>query len=421
MDDTPGSGAFDNQNVAFTVQGVSRPNSSGTANIITPSNSARGSVIALITVAETFGPNRRVDHSVIETISLRGDGGSIQTLQTIGSSPANTQTKAPFTPSISSTGPLGDVTIQGPLPDVTAPSIFGSLLPGGSIPASTIIQTTGIRTDPITGALSQVPADIGRVYVTASSPRQLATETTTVIEANGSGLAGQIICGGNLISQVVANGGMTGSIITGGSLIGNITINGAMSGRVVSIGNLTGTVTINGPVRNGVIATNGSINGALVIGGPLTNGQILSAGNINGNVTINGPLQSGRIAALGSILGDLTINGAIDSESAIVVGGSIGGPSAKLSAGNISGIVAAVGSINVGQIGTTNTALYDTANDVLDAAVIDAIFSQGVSPLGPSDSFDKSTPLDLANLSQMLTNLNSLKVVTVNNQKKLAI
>ncbi len=187
MDDTPGSGAFDNQNVAFTVQGVSTPDSSGTANIVTPSNAARGSVIALITVAETFGPKGSLDHSVIETISLRGDGGSIQTLQTIGSSAANTQTKAPFTPSISSTGPLGDVIIQGPLPDVTAPSIFGSLLPSGPIPATTIIRTTGLRTDPITGAVSEVPADLGRVYVTTSPSSRVPIETTTLIEANGTG------------------------------------------------------------------------------------------------------------------------------------------------------------------------------------------------------------------------------------------
>ena len=53
--------------------------------------------------------------------------------------------------------------------------------------------------------------------------------------------------------------------------------------------------------------------------------------------------------------------------------------------------------------------------------MIDAIFSQGVIPLSPSDSFDKTTPLDLANLSQIVINLNSLKVVTVNNQKKLSL
>ena len=150
---------------------MSTANSSGTGNNVTPSNVARGAVIALITVAETFDQNNHLQNSVIETIGLRGDGGSIQTQQTIGSSNNNSQTKVPFTPSITSTGPLGDVIIQGPLPNVTAPSIFGSLLPSGPIPATSTIQTTGIRTDPITSATSQVPADLGRVYVVTTLAR----------------------------------------------------------------------------------------------------------------------------------------------------------------------------------------------------------------------------------------------------------
>ncbi len=78
-----------------------------------------------------------------------------------------------------------------------------------------------------------------------------------------------------------------------------------------------------------------------------------------------------------------------------------------------------MGSINLSTLRTTSTALYYKANDSLDAAVIDGIFSQGVSPLSHTDLFDKTTPLDLANLSQIVTNLTSLKVV--NNQKKLAL
>jgi len=158
-----------------------------------------------------------------------------------------------------------------------------------------------------------------------------------------------------------------------------------------------------------------------VIGGPLSSGQILSAGNMNGNITINGSLESGRIAALGSIDGNLRINGSIDRQSALVSGGSIGSKAkgTALVVGDIDGIVAAMGSINLGQLSATNKALYYKANDSLDAAVIDGIFSQGVSPLSPTDLFDKTTPLDLANLSQILTNLNSLKVV--NNQRKLAL
>jgi hypothetical protein len=622
LDDTPGSGSFDNNSVVLVVQSVSTANSSGKGNMVTPSNVARGAVIALITVAETFNQNNQLQNSVIESISLRGDGGSIQTQQTIGSLNNNSHTTAPFTPSITSTGPLGDVIIQGPLPNVTAPSIFGSILPSGPIPATSTILTTGIRTDPITSATSQVPADLGRVYVMTTN--QGPVVTTTQVQANGPGLAGQIICGGNLISQVVSNGPTTGNItvqpvawepsagnlgatftypsgqvldlggfisngpmdgpvlsagnnnattivsgalqggtvttfgnvygnitvggpmagpvvsagnnqsatitvsgivqggyiVTHGSLVGNISIGGPMSGPVVSagnnqygninvndsmlggfittygsvtgninvngpvsgpvvsgannqngnitinapvqggsittgglvtgnitiggplngpvvsgannqngtikvvplqalqggqvvtIGNMNGTVAINGPVQGGVIATSGSINGNLTIGGPLS-GQLLSVGNINGNVTINGPLQSGRIAALGSINGNLTINGGIDSQSALVSGGSIGNSTTGtgLSVGNVNGIVASVGPINVIKIGSTNTALDYKPNDAMDKAVIDAIFSQDLlSPLSSTDLFDHASLLDLENLGQILTNLNSLSV-----------
>ncbi|MFI5455223.1 MAG: beta strand repeat-containing protein [Isosphaerales bacterium] len=595
MDDNAGAGGFDNNNVALVVQGVATANSSGTDNNVTPSNAARGAVVALITVAETFIQPKHPQNSVIQTIGLRGDGGSIQTQQQIGSSNNNFQPYAPFTPSITSTGPLGDVILQGPLPNVTAPSIFGSLLPGGPIPATSTVQTTGIRTDPITSATSQVPADLGRVYVVTTP--QGSVVTATLVQANGPGLAGQILCGGNLISQVVSNGTTTGmitvqpvawepgsgnlgttftyaspsgqvlhlggfistgsmtaptvsvgnsagttsvsglmqggtvttygsvigniaiggpmsgptvsagsngtvlnlngtlqggfittygsvagnitiggpmngptimagnnrtvikvdgpvqggsittsgsatgtiaingpvngptvsagansativnvpvkggSILTGGTL-GNLTIGGPLSGQVVTIGNMNGTVTINGPVQNGVIATSGSINGNLTIGGPLSNGQILSVGNVSGNVTIKGPLQSGRIASLGSILGALMINGGIDSQSALVSGGSIGGLKGKLYVGNINGIVAAVGPIYVGQIGSTSQALYYKQNiPAADAAVVDAIFSQGLlSPLSPTDLFDHASLLDLENLSVILVNLNSLTV-----------
>ncbi len=647
MDDSPGSVLFDANDVALVVQGVSTANSSGTGNNVTPSNVARGAVVALITVAETFDQNNHLQNSFIESIGLRGDGGSIQTHQTIGSTNNTRHTTAPFTPSITSTGPLGDVIIQGPLPNVTAPSIFGSLLPSGSIPATSTIQTTGIRTDPITSAISQVSADLGRIYVVTSP--QGPVVTATQVQANGAGLAGQILSGGNLISQVVSNGPTTGIItaqpvawepgagnlgatftypgpsgqvldlggfisngpmtaptvvvgnngvttnvnvilqggtvttygsvignitiggqmtgptfvavnndvavdlngtlqggfittygsvfgnitiggpmngptvsagnsstavnqngtlqggfitthgsmsgnitiggpmsgptvsagkngtrikvngpvqggsitttgsatgtitingpvngptvsagansgvivnvpITGGSILtggalGNLTIGGPLSGMVVTIGDMDGTVAINGAVQKGVIATSGSINGNLTIGGGLINGQILAAGTMSGNVTIKGPLQSGRIASLGSILGRLTITGAARQperpSSRAVLSAP---PRTKLSVGNIDGIVAAVGAINVGQIGLQTPRLYYKANDMPDAAAIDAIFSQErAATVGPSDLFDKTTLLDLVNLSQIVSNVNSLKVVTVRNQKKLSL
>ena len=113
-----------------------------------------------------------------------------------------------------------------------------------------------------------------------------------------------------------------------------------------------------------------------------------------------------------SILGNLTISGSIDGNSAVVSGGSIGSTvfGTALNCGAVNGIVAAVGSISVGKIGTTSNALYYKQNDTQDAAVIDAVFGQGVTPLSAADLFDQSTLGDLLNLDQILVNLDVLTV-----------
>ncbi|HMF18243.1 MAG TPA: hypothetical protein VKE98_13615, partial [Gemmataceae bacterium] len=74
------------------------------------------------------------------------------------------------------------------------------------------------------------------------------------------------------------------------------------------------------------------------------------------------------------------------------------------------GIVAAVNQINVGTIGTTNTARLYKQNDATDTAVIDSIFTQGVTSLSTADVFDQATPGDLLNLNQMTLNLSNLRV-----------
>jgi len=346
MDDNPsscGQSQFDKDNVVLEVQGVSTANSSGTANIVTPSNVARGAVVALITVAETFNSCNQLDGSFIENISLCGDGGSIQTQLNVGSPEDCSLPKTAFTPAITSTGPLGDVIIGGSLPNVTAPSIFGSILPCGSIPATSTIQTTGIRTDPITFATSQVPADIGRVYVTSTCKGPVVTATT--VQANGSGLAGQIICdgsglagqiicGGNLISQVVANG-ITGVITVqpvkwepgAGNLgatftypapsknvvyLGVVVSNGSMSGPTVVSSCLNkSTVTVNGLVQGGSITTYGSVIGNITINGSM-NGPILATGNNSGTIDLNGTVQGGFITTYGSVIGNITICGQVN-------------------------------------------------------------------------------------------------------------
>jgi hypothetical protein len=80
LDDTPGSGVFDNRNVDLEVESVSTANSMGTANIVTPINVARGAVVALLTVAETaLGSNlgKLTINSSLDRQSAIVSGGSI--------------------------------------------------------------------------------------------------------------------------------------------------------------------------------------------------------------------------------------------------------------------------------------------------------------------------------------------------------
>jgi hypothetical protein len=232
------------------------------------------------------------------------------------------------------------------------------------------------------------------------------------ITVNSPVQGGFITTEGAVYGNITVNGALqTGScILTAGSDNGTVTISGPVSGQFVTIGNINGNVST-GAVQGGVIATSGSINGNMTIGGSLS-GQLLSVGNINGNVTINGGLQSARIADLGSILGNLTISGSVDNQSAIVSGGSIGNTKTGtgLIVGAVNGILASVGSMNVIKIGSTSQALDYKQNDAPDVAVIDEIFSQGVTSLSPTDIFDRTTPDDLLNLAQMLTSLSDVTV-----------
>ena len=377
IDTSTTNGGFDNKDVDFVVQDVSTANSSGTGNNTQPSNVARGSVVALVTAVETFGGTGNLKSEVMENISLQGDGGSLTTFQPVGNT--STLPKKPFTPSITSTGPLGDVSVLGAMPSITAPRIFGSLVASGPIPATSIIQTTGMSIDPITGASSAVPADLGRVYVATSIKGSVVT--TSVVQASGT-LDGEIISRGNLISLVEPSGNLTGLVAAQGNIGTFFTPSGGTAMRL-------GGITVGNP---------GS--------GRTFSGQVLTLGSIIGDVTLNGGMVGGRIAARNSILGNVTILGTIDSNSAIVSGGSIGSSlygTKLMNSGNILnilGIVAAVGPINAGTIGTTNVRFYQQ-NDAADATVIDKIFTQGVTPLSAADVFDQTTLGDLLNLNQM--------------------
>jgi hypothetical protein len=264
-------------------------------------------------------------------------------------------------------------------------------------------------------------------------------------ETFNGGMNGQIAAQGNIAGAMSFNGGMSGSINVQGNITGSETYNGGMSGQIVSRGNIAGAVTFNGGF-SGLVAAQGDIgsilrkaDGSAVVGtdkansltrfGGITinggmNGQIVALCNIFGDIIINGGLN-GRIAAKGQkvlgldqqrygILGNVVINGGIGSSGAIVSGGMIGdnGGSGNNAYGTHltingtdSGILAAEGNINFGQTGTLNTkGLFVNATGANKAA-IDAIFTQGGTPLTFDVVINGKTGLAL-----ILADLTALKV-----------
>src|SRR5262249_31574736 len=159
-------GHFEDDGILLTVQSVTNPNAAGTANIVTRSNVARGAATALVTFVPTYDSQHRPQDSVLQSINLRGDGGSVQTAAELSATFPST-----------SSGPLGDVRLEDSqgLYNLTAPSIFGSLYLGG--PISGVVQTTGLRTDPITSVVTAVPADFGRLYVDTAHGTPFVTST----------------------------------------------------------------------------------------------------------------------------------------------------------------------------------------------------------------------------------------------------
>ncbi len=366
LDTDEHGGHFDNDNIALTVQGVSTPNLSLTGNVVTQSNVARGAVTALINAVKTVDSHGNPEDSVVQTMDLRGDGASFRTEQYIAGG-------------VTSTGPLGDVTYQaaGGITNLTAPSIFGSILPNGPITGT--VQTTGQRVDPISGVTSTVPADLGRLFVTMTDKGPILTTTTVTVK--GPGLSGRLIVRGNLIGQVSSDGGISGVV--------------AVQGNVAE----TNATDKNGhAVRLGGITSNGPISG-----------QIVVVGTMAGDLNAHGGLKGGRIAVKGDITGNVDIDGTIDAASALVSAGKIGDAASgtTLMVGDVQGILAAEGSINLGQPANTNKAAFFGGNlkttDAASTAAIDAVFTSNHLALG----FDLSG-LDLGGLALMLGDLRSL-------------
>lgn len=369
LDDTR-NGVFDNNSVDFVDE----------ANTVS-TGSPRGTVTALVTVNGPAPTN--TNSSSILSVALAGDGGSFSTAQ-------------PILAGITSTGPLGNLTLlstRGLTGNVTAPSIVGSIYANGPITGT--IQTTGVWTNMTTGQTSSIPADFGSVDAAGG----VIYDITTVTTAPGAGISGKIISRGDLISQIDSGGAISGVITSQGD------IGGIQSGSAGKF------------VRYGGIQSNGSLTG-----------QVVALGNIFGDISVTGNL-TGRIAANGrsfplldarGILGNINVGGAIGSTStnaAIVSRGEIGdstlGTRVRLtSKGAVYGILAAEGPITIVNPGSLSSAyIFSNVADVPgnpNAAAIDAIFQNQSGQ--EITTFDLRTPLDLANLEQILADLAQLQV-----------
>jgi hypothetical protein len=290
----------------------------------------------------------------IKTVSLTGDGGSIQTAQ-------------PIATSITSTGPLGDLTLSSStgVGDVTAPSIFGN------------INTSG----PIFGTVQTTVGDIGQLVTDASGTRVTTINTT-------QGIPGRIISRGSLVSQVNSQKEFTGVIAAQGDL-------GA--GFVNSAGQL---------VRFGGILSNGQFGGSLVVLGNIL-GDVLAKSGLSGRIAVHGRAIAGLDPLRVGFLGNLSVSGNVETTGAVASDGVIGDAAGGtfFSSGTVKGILAARGDINFGGVGNTQSAaIFENAMGV-NATEIDAIFTQGGQPL----AFDQ-IGFDLAGLGLILTDLGNLHV-----------
>ncbi len=369
------NGALDSDTVNFVNQGSEVAGSD-----------PRGTVTALVTVNGPVLTN--TNFSSILGIDLAGDGSSLSTLQ-------------PIISWITSTGPLGDLTLLSPRgisANVTAPSIIGNIYTSGPITGT--IQTTGVRTDMTTGLSSLIQADFGRAIMAGAGN---LFGVTTVTTAQGKGISGKIISRGNLISQINAGGGISGVVATQGDLggmlynssgklvrFGGICSNGTMSGQVVALGNIVGDITIAGNLT-GRIAADGRASPFVAPKGVL--------GNIKVSGSVGTAKNSGVVIARGEI-GDATLQTALALSSGAVT----------------NGIVAAEGPMTPFDPGNPPSAfILGNVPDIPsnpNAAAIDSIFeTQNGEPI---TSFDGRSPLDLANLDQILTDLATLHVAKSN-------
>jgi hypothetical protein len=246
--------------------------------------------------------------------------------------------------------------------------------------------------------------------------------------------SGQFTAGGNVtLMEVGAALTSTGTVRVGGDLwslhTGSDFTNSSHGffGQVVVAGNLD-QLQVDG-VMSGVLAVQGDIgfitaldNGTLfgyggIIVRNVFSGQIVANGNVygdlwftkdfSGRLAVHGRTNPGLVDSQTGILGNLRVDGKITATAAIVSGGEIGDASlgTVLTAGGMAGIVAAKGGVSYGDVGNTSAASIFSPADGVNAAAIDAIFTDMGNQL-----FIDTTPQGLSNLALILKDLAALHV-----------
>jgi len=257
--------------------------------------------------------------------------------------------------------------------------------------------TTGQRVDPSTGAITSVPADIGRLVTFASG----GAFGVTVLFAGSGGISGRVISRGNLVSRVVSFGNISGVIAAQGD-VGALERDAAGTPVVDSEGRL---------LRLGGIATTANFSGKLIALGNIF-GDIDILGNVNGGKAVSGSPVPGLAANRDGILGRVLVAGSLPASGAIVsarmIGDDTDGTFLQIN-GSVKGIVAANGPINLSSSDSAKVkkaaVFYGGNLGAQNAAIVNVLFLS---------SFD-SSPSDLQELNQMLANLAALHVGTDRN------
>jgi len=357
---TTNNGDFEEHGIQFTDEAAS-------ASL--PTNQ---SITAFSTFASDTSSNHR---SWVTQLSFVGDGASVNSTTVIQN--------------ITSTGLLGDLTLQGDsrgassnlLTNLTAPGVFGNIeLEGGTITGT--FQTTGVRIDPVTGATSAVSADIGSTIISSGK-----VTGVTYLHAN-------IAAGARLVSR----GNLTASLTASSTIAGVIGVQGNIGVGVVSGTTLTrfGGITAAGLASTADIVALGNIFGDVNI-----------SGTFAGRITAEGTAVSGLSSSQTGILGNVTIS-TFSSTGAVISGGMIS-DSAQGTTINItssfSGFLAAINAINLNSKSKTSSSRTFANQTGNNAAAITRIWS-GVPNL---DTFNSSTG-SLIGLTQLVSEMNKLTV-----------